>query len=216
MGISPAGGTGVRGISPCGASSSSQSPLCSGHPGMGIRHDAPLLLPIPSVPSGHLPLTRGVGLSPPDPLRWAPAGAPFCPRRQSRQSAAGGMRLEKHFVFLGRIRPGPPIFLRESRQESAKWTSGAGKRQDATLCAARCRSVSVEGACTPTRTVAPAFLPSREWSCLTAAGASPRPTASGFLDLLFVGAHSVRPYSPLFTLHFSLSALLSPIFTFHS
>ena len=59
---------------------------------MGIRHGAPLLLPIPSVPSGHLPLTRGVGLSPPDPLRWAPAGTPFCPRRQSRQSAAKGGR----------------------------------------------------------------------------------------------------------------------------
>ena len=51
-------------LSPCGATLSSQSPLCSGRPGMGIPHGAPLLL-----------------LSPPDPLRWAPAGTPFCPRR---------------------------------------------------------------------------------------------------------------------------------------
>ena len=31
----------------------------------------------PSVPSGHLPLIRGVGLSPPNPLRWALAGTPI-------------------------------------------------------------------------------------------------------------------------------------------
>ena len=42
------------------APSSSQSPLYSGRPSMGIRHAAPLLL-----------------LSPPNPLRWALAGAPI-------------------------------------------------------------------------------------------------------------------------------------------
>ena len=57
--------------------SSSQSPLYSGRPSVGIRHIAPLLLPIPSVPSGHLPLIRGVGLSPPNPLCWALAGTPI-------------------------------------------------------------------------------------------------------------------------------------------
>ena len=46
------------------APSSSQSPLYSGRPNMGIRHVAPLLL-----------------LSPPNPLRWALAGTPIkCPR----------------------------------------------------------------------------------------------------------------------------------------
>ena len=40
--------------------SSSQSPLYSGRPSMGIRHTAPLLL-----------------LSPPNPLRWASAGTPI-------------------------------------------------------------------------------------------------------------------------------------------
>ena len=44
--------------------SSSQSPLYSGCPSVGIRHAAPLLL-----------------LSPPNPLRWALAGPPIkCPR----------------------------------------------------------------------------------------------------------------------------------------
>ena len=42
------------------APSSSQSPLYSGRPNMGIRHVAPLLL-----------------LSPPNPLRWALAGTPI-------------------------------------------------------------------------------------------------------------------------------------------
>ena len=46
------------------APSSSQSPLYSGRPSMGIRHVASLLL-----------------LSPPNPLRWALAGTPIkCPR----------------------------------------------------------------------------------------------------------------------------------------
>ena len=55
------------------ARSSSQSPLCSGHPSMGIRHGAPLLL-----------------LSPPAPLRWAPAGAPiFCADRKSPKNCLG-------------------------------------------------------------------------------------------------------------------------------
>ena len=40
--------------------SSSQSPLYSGRPSVGIRHAAPLLL-----------------LSPPNPLRWALAGTPI-------------------------------------------------------------------------------------------------------------------------------------------
>ena len=45
-----------------GGRSSSQSPLCSGHPSMGIHHVASLLL-----------------LSPPNPLRWALAGTPIDP-----------------------------------------------------------------------------------------------------------------------------------------
>ena len=37
----------------------------------------PLLPPIPSVPMGHLPLTRGVGLSPPNPLALGFGGDPI-------------------------------------------------------------------------------------------------------------------------------------------
>ena len=42
---------------------------------MGIRHDAPLLL-----------------LSPPDPLCWAPAGAPFSVQTESYQRTVKGER----------------------------------------------------------------------------------------------------------------------------
>ena len=58
----------------------------------------------PSVLKGfRLRAGRGMG-------DFALRGDLLCPRRQSRQNAAGGMRLEKHFVFLGRIHPGPPDF----------------------------------------------------------------------------------------------------------
>ena len=79
--------------------SSSQSPLCSGHPSMGIRHDAPLLL-----------------LSPPDPLRWAPAGAPiFCADRKLPKSCQRweGFRVPYPFYPFGTFPPDrgsrPPI-----------------------------------------------------------------------------------------------------------
>ena len=71
--------------------SSSQSPLCSGHPSMGIRHDAPLLL-----------------LSPPDPLRWAPAGAPiFCADRKLPKSCqrGEGFRVPYPFCPFGTFPP---------------------------------------------------------------------------------------------------------------
>ena len=60
VGLMRSGGQNLSGF--CVAfrpTSSSQSPLYSGRPSMGIRHGAPLLL-----------------LSPPNPLRWASAGTP--------------------------------------------------------------------------------------------------------------------------------------------
>ena len=45
----------------------------------------------------------------------SPAGDLLCPRRQSRQSATGGRRLEKHSVFLCRL-PRTPVYLRGSHQ----------------------------------------------------------------------------------------------------
>ena len=72
---------------PSGARSSSQSPLCSGHPSVGIRHGAPLLL-----------------LSPPDPLCWDPAGAPiFCADRKLPKSCPGeeGFRVPYPFCPFG-------------------------------------------------------------------------------------------------------------------
>ena len=46
---------------------------------------------------------------------FALRGDLLCPRRQSRQSAAGGRRLEKHSVFLCRL-PRTPVYLRGSHQ----------------------------------------------------------------------------------------------------
>ena len=162
---------------------------------MGIPHGAPLLL-----------------LSPPDPLRWAPAGTPFCPRRlvgtncislvptwrsglahsvvpplQTEPTLFVGLRFglappgecvwkntscfyatcptpsvpSGHLPLTGGVGPGPPFILRESHQGARLYPSGAGKGQDAYLCAARCRSVLIEWAYTPTRAIAPASLPSR-------------------------------------------------------
>ena len=44
---------------------------------------------------------------------FALQGDLLCPRRQSRQSAAGGWRLEKHSVFLCRLPPDPRLFTGE-------------------------------------------------------------------------------------------------------
>ncbi len=57
--------------------------------------------------------------------------------------------------------PGPPFILRESHQGVKLYPSGAGKRQDTLPHAARCRSVLVERAYSPTRAIAPNALPSR-------------------------------------------------------
>ena len=57
--------------------------------------------------------------------------------------------------------PGPPVFLRGSHQGARLYPTGAGKRQDTAPRAARCRSVLVERVYTPTRAIAPGFLPSR-------------------------------------------------------
>ena len=82
--------------------SSSQSPLYSGRPSMGIRHVAPLLL-----------------LSPPNPLRWALAGTPIkCLRCTNTAwpgiTVAGGDSIQKgnevsHKAFL------PTFFSEKSR-----------------------------------------------------------------------------------------------------
>ena len=91
----------------------------------------------------------------------SPAGDLLCPRRQSRQSATGGRRLEKHSVFLCRLPPDPPFVLRGSHQGARLYPSGAGKGQDTVPCADRCRSVLVEQADAPTRAIAPGFQISR-------------------------------------------------------
>ena len=57
--------------------------------------------------------------------------------------------------------PDPLFFLRGSHQGARLYPSGAGEGQDTAPRAARCRSVLVEQACTPTRAVAPSFHPSR-------------------------------------------------------
>ena len=93
--------------------------------------------------------------------RFALRGDLLCPRRQSRQSAAGGRRLEKHSVFLCRLPRTPCFFYGGSHQGVWKNLSGAGKRQDTIPCAARCRSILLEQVLAPTRVVAPRFHPSR-------------------------------------------------------
>ena len=90
----------------------------------------------------------------------SPAGDLLCPRRQSRQSAAGGRRLEKHSVFLCRL-PRTPMFSTGEPPIGYVSPSGAGKGQDTSPRAARCRSVLVKLAYSPTRTIAPNALPSR-------------------------------------------------------
>ena len=93
------------------APSSSQSPLYSGRPSMGIRHVAPLLL-----------------LSPPNPLRWALAGTPIkCLRCTNTAwpgiTVAGGDSIQKgnevsHKAFL------PTFFSKKVgySRRSTRWT----------------------------------------------------------------------------------------------
>ena len=91
--------------------SSSQSPLYSGRPSVGIRHAAPLLL-----------------LSPPNPLRWALAGTPIkCLRCTNTAwpgiTVAGGDSIQKgnevsHKAFL------PTFFSKKVgySRRSTRWT----------------------------------------------------------------------------------------------
>ena len=57
--------------------------------------------------------------------------------------------------------PDPLFILRGPPSRTQKITYRRGKDQDSCLCAARCRSVLVEQAYTPTRAIAPTFPPSR-------------------------------------------------------
>ena len=105
-------------------------------------------------------MDRGVSPAGGDVDGFALRGDLLCPCRQSRQSATGGRRLEKHSVFLCRL-PRTPVYLRGSHQGVWKNLPGAGKGQDTAPRAARCRSMSLERAYTPTRAIAPTFQPSR-------------------------------------------------------
>ena len=97
---------------------------------------------------GDFSCVRGRGIS--------PAGDLLCPRRQSRQNAAGGRRLEKHSVFLCRL-PRTPVFSTGEPPRGCVSPSGAGEGQDTAPRAARCRSLFLERLFAPTRAIAPNF-----------------------------------------------------------
>ena len=84
-----------RGCSACGratfqrrkVTASSQSPLCSGHPGLGIPHAAPLLL-----------------LSNHEPLRWVHGWAPIAGlRARTQESCAVSSSIPSGAVPSGRV-----------------------------------------------------------------------------------------------------------------
>ena len=89
----------------------------------------------------------------------SPAGEFLLQRCKRNQKTAGGGSRAFHNA-LSRL-PRTPIYFTGEPPRGFLSPSGASKRQDTVPRAARCRSVLVEQACSPTRTIAPTFPPSR-------------------------------------------------------
>ena len=91
---------------------------------------------------------------------FALQGELLCPRWQSRQSAAGGWRLEKLFVFLCRLPPDPRLFTGEPPRNVEKICPAREETRIPLLAPPAAAPCSLNR-CLLLRAVAPSFSPSR-------------------------------------------------------